>query len=212
MSDDRMMECWRKGLKFLHIDHAYFDRGYETGNMRVNVDHFHQSKLLDVPGDRVSKFGVVTQPWKKGREVIVIAPSQKVCKVLGVSGHWAKQTGLALKKYTDRPIRVKEKGAGLIGELKDCHAVVSLSSVAEVEAALYGVPVFATGHSPAAPIAEKDFSKIESPIYPDREPWLRTLSYSQWHKSEMGNGTTKRHLERVLNGDIDFCGVVHSSC
>jgi len=205
LSDERMMECWRKGLRFLHVDHAYFRRGYEGNNMRVSVDHFHTTKLLNVPADRLKRFGVSPQPWKKGREVIVLAPSQKVCKVLGVSGHWAKETARLLMSHTDRPVRVKEKGPGLLGELKDCHAVVGLSSVAEVEAAVYGVPVFASEHSPASTIAERDFTKIETPIYPDREMWLRTLTYSQWHKSEMADGTTRRHLERVLNGDLDLC-------
>lgn len=193
---DKLMQCWREEKPFVHLDHAYFQRGYNGGNFRVNVGHFHQTGLLDVSDDRLKKLGVGVEPWKKGREVLVITPSQRICQALGVSGHWAKETAARIRKYTDRPIRIKDKGPGLLGELKDCHAVVSLSSVAEVEAAKYGIPVFATEHSPASPIAEKDFSKIEAPIYPEREMWLRSLSYSQWHVSELKDGTTRRHLAR----------------
>ena len=200
----QLKQCWGQ-RPFIYIDHAYLKRGYETGNFRVVVDHIHQTKLLDVSGDRLKRLEVRVYDWRKGREVIVLEPSRNVCNVLGVSPRWAEETALRLKNYTDRPIRIKSKGPGLFGELKDCHAVVGLSSVAEVEAAIFGIPVFATEHSPAAPIAEKDFSKIESPIYPDRDAWLRSLSYAQWHVSEMSDGLTRRHLERVLNGDYHIC-------
>jgi hypothetical protein len=153
-----------------------------------------------VPDDRLKRFEVVYHPWKRGLEVLVIAPSQRICQALGASGHWAKETAAHIRKYTGRPIRIKEKGPGLGGELKDCHAVVSLSSVAEVEAAKAGVPVFCTADSPAAPIGERDFSKLETPIYPDREMWLRTLSYSQFHIGELADGTAKKIIEE-LYGD-----------
>lgn len=194
----RIIRCRKEGKPFVFLDHAYFDRGYKTGNFRVIVNGVHQTTLLDVPGDRWERFGITPKPWRQGREVVVIAPSERVCTVLGASKRWAQETAGQLGKYTSRPIRIKFKGPGLDGELKDAHCVVSLSSVAEVEAALIGVPVFASQHSPAAPIAEQDFSKIESPLYPDRGAWLRTLAYSQWHISEMADGTTTRHLRKVL--------------
>ena len=192
------------GHPFIYLDHAYFKRGYEHGNFRVTVNGFHQSGLLDVPGDRLHKFDVKADPWKKGRSIVVIEPSQNICRFLGVSRNWSREAEASLRKHTDRPVRIKSKGPGLLGELRDCHAVVSLASAAEVEAAKFGIPVFATKHSPAAPIAELDFSKIETPIYPDREMWLRTLSYSQWHVSEMADGTTRRVLEG-LYGDLHVC-------
>jgi hypothetical protein len=199
--DDKILECWAKKLPFLHIDHAYFQRGYEKGNFRVNFNHFHQTAVLDVADSRrPEKLCGSVEPWKKGREILVIEPSSKVEKVLA-SPNWAQRTADRLRAFTDRPIRIKQKGPGLIGELKDCHAVVSLSSVAEVEAAKYGIPVFATEHSPASPIAEHDFSKIESPTYPEREAWLRSLSYSQWHVSEMANGTTRRVLKDLYGAE-----------
>lgn len=199
----QLQQCIQKKRPFVYMDHAYFERGYEARNFRVCVNHVHQTGLLDVPGDRAK--GVTLYPWKKGKEVIVLAPSQKICQALGISGHWAEETALFLRRYTDRPIRIKHKGAGLLGELKDCHAVVGLSSVAEVEAARFGVPVFAGEHSPARPIAESDLTRIETPLYPDREPWLRTLSYSQWHTDEMSAGKTMRHLERCY-GDFYIRG------
>jgi hypothetical protein len=204
-AQDQIRKCL-EGRPFIYIDHAYFKRGYEHGNFRVIVNGFHQTGIRDVPGDRLKKFDVKVEPWKRGRSVVVIEPSQNICRFLEVSPHWARETEELVKRHTDRPVRIKRKGPGLIGELRDCHAVVSLSSVAEVEAAKYGIPVFATRHSPASPIAWHDFTKIETPVYPDREAWLRTLSYSQWHVSEMADGTTRRHLEGCMDGDFHLRG------
>ena len=203
-SFQRMVECRKEKRPFLFLDHAYFKRGYENGHCRLVINGVHQSELVKVPDDRLKKFGVEVQPWRKGREVLVIVPSENVCRFLGYPLRWAQETANELKKYTDRPIRLKFKGPGLVGELKDCHAVVSLASVAEVEAAKFGVPVFASKHSPAAPIAEQDFSRIEQPIYPEREMWLRGLAYSTWHISELADGTTRRALEG-LYGDYHPC-------
>jgi hypothetical protein len=195
----RIKHCRKEGKPYIFLDHAYFDRGYQYGNMRVCLNGVYQNTLLDVPGDRVR---VELKPWRQGREVLVIVPSERVCEALGYSKRWANETAEELKKYTARPIRLKTKGDPWP---EDVHCLVSLASVAEVERAVAGIPCFTSEHSPAAPISEKDFSKIETPIYPDREAWLRTLSYSQWNVGEMAVGQTTRHLERVLNGDLDLC-------
>jgi hypothetical protein len=199
----KIKQCRREGKPFIFMDHAYFNRGYDTGNMRVCVGGVHQTTLWSVPEDRKKSCGVVEQPWRFGAEVFVIAPSERVCEALGASKRWATETAKELRKYTSRSIRIKVKGDGL--KYENAHCAVSLSSAADVEAAVLGVPVFATEHSPAAPIAQKDFSRIETPIYPDRTQWLSTLAYSQWNVGELADGTTKRHLERVLDGDLKLC-------
>ena len=205
----RIKQCQKEGRQFVFLDHAYFNRGYKTGNFRVCLNGVHQSTLLEVPGDRLERLGLQVKPWRTGREIVVLAPSERVCDAVGVSKRWAQEIAGKIGKYTGRPVRLKFKGPGLGGELKDAHCVVSLSSVAEVEAALIGVPVFTSEYSPASPIAEHDFLKIESPIYPDREPWLKNRSYSQWNIGEFGEAI--RHLQRVLNGDLNARGAGHSS-
>lgn len=198
-----IVKCMREGLPFLHLDHSYFKRGYEHARFRVNFGHFHQTKLLDVPGDRSELARKRLEPWKTGGgHVVVIVPSERICMVLGeLQGRvikpkdWCRETEAELKKHTDRPIVRKEKGGGMREAVAGAHAVVSLSSVAEVEAAVMGVPVFTSQDSPACQIAEHDFSKIETPIYPDRERWINTLSYSQFQVSEMISGAAASILK-----------------
>jgi hypothetical protein len=60
--------------------------------------------------------------------------------------------------------------------------------VAGVEAACLGFPVFGPETSPAYPVSGS-LDDIENPVRPDREPWLRTLAYSQFTTAEIANGT-----------------------
>lgn len=142
--------------------------------------------------------------------MVVVEPSRSVCRVLsGVKGKeidpkaWVKSTALRLHSLTDRPIVCKEKGGGFLGEIANAHAVVSLSSVAEVEAALNGVPVFVTEDSPAWPVNAGGLEDIEHPARPDREDWIRTLSYSQFNVDEMSSGKAWGILKE-LYGDHDI--------
>ena len=67
--------------------------------------------------------------------------------------------------------------------------MVTHSSNIAVEAAISGIPVFVSSTSACEPIGLTDFSKIESPIYPDREAWLAHLSYSQFYFEEFEDGS-----------------------
>lgn len=183
-------ECLDKGLPFFHMDHAYFKRGYEHGNFRVNFGHFHQTRILDVPSDRSALGRKRLKEWKQdGTLVVVVVPSERICHLLGTTPKiWQRQATEEIRQHTDRPIVIKEKGGSILDTIKNAWAVVSLSSVAEVESVLSGVPVFVSRDSPAYPVGLCDLSQIETPVYPDRDQWINSLCYSQFHISEMESG------------------------
>ena len=195
-TDDLVIQCMNECRDFYFIDHAYFDRGYELGNFRVIKNGIHQSKVIPAP-----KSERKLEPWKKPHEddfVIIIPPPPKLIKVFDLDG-WTEETVKTVKKYSDRPILVKGKDAlmPLSLYLTKAHCLVSFSSVAEVEAAQAGVPVFVSDYSPASPVGCKDFRQIESPIYPERQGWIDSLNYSQFHTSQMESGEAWRILNAV---------------
>lgn len=206
----KVMKLMQERKPFLHLDHAYFKRGYEHGNVRVNFGHFHQTRLLDVPEDRVTLARKRLEPWRKsGSHVVIVSPSERICRLLsqlrGIPGNskdWCRMAESDVKRYTDRPVIVKDKGGSFLDAIRNAWAVVSLSSVAEVEAVVHGVPVFVSQDSPAYPMTG-ELKDIEKPSYPDRDIWLRTLSYSQFHLSELSDGTIKTTLERIY-GDLQL--------
>ena len=62
---------------------------------------------------------------------------------------------------------------------------MTFASVAGVEAAVAGVPVFATQRCPTWPITAGPIEAIETPVLADRGPWLRSLGYACWHMDEL---------------------------
>lgn len=186
---------------WFYLDHGYFHRGHYSGHYRVTYCDFQQRQLIERPDDRWKKLGVSLMPWRSGRKIIVCPPSDHVARIFGLQ-KWEQTTLAALKTHTGRPIVVRRKTdpTPFRESLKDAHCLVTESSIAAVEALTLGVPVFVSPNSAAAPAGLSDFTKIESPIYPDREPWARSLAYGQFTREEMKDGTAWRVLSPSMTG------------
>jgi hypothetical protein len=174
---------------WVYLDHGYFHRGHYDGHYRMTLCDFQQRTIIERPADRWERLGVRLKPWRKGKEIIVCPPSDHVCRVFGLDA-WERETVRALKEHTDRPIRVRRKtdSRTFLSAISDAHCVVTHNSLAAVEAAVFGVPVFVDKSSAAAPVALTDLTKIETPIYPDREGWACSLAYGQFTRDEMKSG------------------------
>ena len=207
------------GKSAVHIDLGYWGRvegGRMEGYHKVAVNDRHPHEYLmnsDMPSDRVSRFGLRAQPWRKnGKHILVAGMSSKNARSLGIqSRSWEMSVIEALKSVTDRPIIYRPKpgdrAAGPIGGteyarhgpfeqyLDDCHAVVTHHSNAAIDAALFGVPVFSkTGAG--VHFGLTNFGDIESPIYPDnRQQVINNLAYCQWTPAEMRSGECWQHLK-----------------
>ena len=145
------------------------------------------------------------KPWNKNGSHIVIADTLPDYWNLFCDADWCKRTAAELKLYTDRKIviRDKESKRPLYDEIKDAHCLVAHGSIAAVEAVVMGCPVFVTDISAAKFMGLTDFSKIESPVYPERQHGLNSLAYCQFNERELVDGT----LWKLLNA----VGTVHSS-
>ena len=77
---------------------------------------------------------------------------------------------------------------------EDYFAMVTYNSNTLVESLENGVPVLCDPMCAASPIAETDFSKIETPKYGDRIALFSSLAYNNWTLKEMADGTAWRML------------------
>lgn len=187
------------GEPFIFVDHAYFKRGYDDGggtiggNYRVIMSDIHQRKLVERP--KAKTFVYEGRDWRKGDDILIFPPSETIATLFDAQ-NWVEDTKHELRKYTDRRIVVKNKYAPqtLKDYLKNAHAVVGYGTVASVEAVLYGVPAFCGPRCPATPVGLKSLDQIESPVYPDREPWFKCLTWSQFHLSEIRSGLCRETL------------------
>jgi hypothetical protein len=213
-------KCWEDKRTFYYMDTGYF------GNERTNSNpngwkHWHRivkndlqhGEIISRPGDRFNGFKKTFQPWKKnGRKILIAKPDEKPMKFYGYDlDIWLQHTIDTVKKYTDRPIEVRERAPKRIDRIArdtlqqalddDVFALVTFNSVAATEAIFHGIPAFTLAPANAAsPVSLQDLSKINEPYYPDMDKlyaWGCHLAYGQFHTSELKTG---KAMEMILNG------------
>jgi len=205
------IEDWRRRKRpWIYWDRGYLRRVFATwlpkgsemglpgGFYRWHLNTPQMDRIHDVPDDRwrflgLQKFGY-PKPWNKNGDYIVVADTLPDYWKMFSDPLWTKQIIHELKKYTKRKIilRDKESKLDLKTQLKDAHCLVAHGSIAAVEAVVLGCPVFVEPLSATALVGQTDFSKIEQPIYPERQAWLNSLAYCQFHEAELVDGTLWR--------------------
>lgn len=213
-----MKQCWADGRTFYYMDSGYFGNQPSSYNPngwklyhRIVKNNLQHEEIIPRPADRWESLKLPIDNWKKGgRSILIAAPDEKPCKFYGVSkDQWVEETIATLKKYTDRPIIVRDRAKSRLQRVvhntlkqaldDDVHALVTFNSVAATESVLYGYPAFTLAPCNAAsPVSSQDLSQIENPYYPDKDKvfdWACHLAYGQFHISELKNGTAKRMLE-----------------
>ena len=198
---------------YYFCDHAYFKAGHEGANpwYRITKNGHVNSQLQPRSSDRYEKyFAQDIVPWNRNGSHIVVCPPTGAIEWMFDAQNWLNTTVSALKRKTDREIIVRDKPmdpqvatkAGitqLIGfnkktidkpleeDLSDAYCVVTFNSGVGVKAICQGIPVVCGPECAAYPVAN-DIENIENLNYPDREPWLYHLSYSQFNIEEMKSG------------------------
>lgn len=176
---------------------TWLPRGENGGYYRWTIDAYQMRSIRDVPADRWAALKTSVTPWRKdGRHIVVAQPTPTYSLSHDDAEHWTERTLAALNTLTDRPIviRDKEDKKPLQADLDGAHCLVAHGSIAAVEAVICGCPVFVHPDSAASLVGLIDLEMIETPVYPDREPWLRSLAYSQFNEQELVDGTLWRLL------------------
>lgn len=195
------------GREWVYIDRGYF--GATVGNdysgyFRATRGAFMHDGAGAAKPDRWNRLGKLIMPWKRnGDHVLVCPPGPVYASLRGFdAAKWLEDTLATLKQSTDRELRVRAKpGKGVPPEplsqaLRGCHALVTHSSNAAVDALIAGVPVFPTAKCSASRMGIADVRRIEMPYYPDdREQFCWNLAQNQWLLSEMRSGECWRYLQ-----------------
>jgi hypothetical protein len=180
---------------------------------RVVKNDLQHGEIIPRPGDRFERLHIPIRKWKKdGSKILIAKPDEKPCIFYGIDlDEWVNDTIETIKKYTDRPIEVRERAKERIARVehntlkdaldRDVFALVTFNSVAATEAVLHGIPSFTLAPSNAAsPVCLQDLSKIETPYYPDKDKvyaWASHLAYGQYHIDELKNGDAWRLLNEL---------------
>ena len=204
-------KCWKIERDFYAIDSGYL------GNERTKSKVYHRitknalqhlGPIKERPFDRLSKIGYKYLKFNPGRKILICPPSDKVMKFWDqpMPEEWTQNVIRELKKYTDRPVEVRLKpkrneriaDGNIIHALQnDVHCVVTYNSIAATEALLNGKPAIALGPNAATVLCNTDLADVENPNTFDKatiEGYAAHLSYCQFTKQEMQNGTAWRIL------------------
>jgi len=213
-------QCWKNKRTFYYMDTGYFGNEKTSSNPnawkywhRIVKNDLQHGDIIPRPDDRFQKFNKKFQPWKKGgRKILIAKPDEKPMKFYGLDlEQWLSGTVETIKKYTDRPIEIRERNPNRIERAvndtlqnaldNDVFALVTFNSVAAVESIFHGIPAFTLAPANAAsPVSLQDLSQIEKPYYPENDKlyaWGCHLAYGQFHTDELRSGKAMDMLENL---------------
>jgi hypothetical protein len=133
---------------------------------------------------------------------------------------WLRNTIDQIKRYSDRPIIVRphprspfsasskhfsiEQPSKLPGTYDvydinyNYHCVINHNSGTSIQSAISGTPTICDTSSLAYPVS-MDFSKLESPVIPEREEWFTKICHTEWTVEEIAQGVPLKRLLSFIN-------------
>lgn len=197
---------------FWFIDTGYtnFITGKKTWH-RVVQNHIHHDVAGHVyPADRLHLLGGFPRPWRTGgSKILVVESSNYHCELFGDQlPHWQNRITYELNELTDRPIKFRSKDTNrktrdslyekLLND-NDFYCVITDASAAAIEAIWAGIPVITLNKHITSSVARTQLRDINDLYRGDIGNWLCALSYNQFTKKEIFNGTALSIIQEHSN-------------
>lgn len=196
--------CLEKKRTFFNLDTGYFGNIKRKEIIRVSINNFQNSNpIVNRPSDRWDRLNISVTSLSRGSSIVVVPPDLKKLNTLrqGTEEEWINETVSNIKKYTDRPIRIRYRPGSRRDRMTtytffdyitdNTWCVVGHSSNALVEAAMADIPVISLGHSAVKSLYNYKMEDIEQIKVADKnlkQSWLNHLSYCQFTLEELRSG------------------------
>lgn len=175
---------------------------------------------------RAAKLGISLKPWQQpGSDIVILLQrsDSEQWQNMPSAEIWLANLVVQLRKATDRIIRVRQHPrrhviipqhceldpvARINGSYDDfdidrslskAWAVINHNSGVGVRCVLDGIPLFCDQSSLAAPVGNLDWSLIERPAMPPREPWFEQLCHTEYTPAEIRQGWPIDNLLKNLS-------------
>lgn len=209
---DVYRHCQKNNLDYYYIDTGYFGNGKHKTYKRITFNALNDCrKLIERPRDRLDRLSLKKQNITRGNQILVVPPDQKVLNCWNPEinlENWISNTVNEIKKFSDRPVVIRERIRSRTDRLqhntfvdnltKDINVVVVWSSNCAVEAVLHNIPVVSLGPTATTQVSQYKVEKIDNIPALDNdlvETWMRHLSYSQFTEEEMLSGLAWEYLK-----------------
>ena len=220
--------CEKENRDFYFMDHGYFNNAHDYPHwLRITKNGHCQAKMYKRSTDRYEQMFHTTnisadmKPWRKtGAKILILPPTNAIANFFNAED-WLDNTLKILGENTDRELVIREKpynpgvskdhvGATIKVDIptnkstgkinwNEYFACVTYNSNTMIESFKNGIPVFCDPiNCAAAPIAETDFTKIDTPLYGDRVALFSSLAYNNFTMEEMANGTAWELLNNLV--------------
>jgi hypothetical protein len=210
-SQKAIKHCWETGRTFYAIDTGYYGNTSKLKQWhRITKNNLqHLGPIVERSNDRLKQ--IIDYKYQKqipGKKILICPPSEKVMNLFGQPDPetWTNQVVEQLKQYTDRPIEIRLKPSrsertstkSIEAALADdVYCLITYNSIAAIEALMNGKPAIALGLNAAQTICNVRLEDVEQLRFPSKDrmtAFMCHLSYAQFTKEEMKNGTAWRIL------------------
>jgi len=199
-----------KGGQHIVMENGYLKRGEYFAISKDN----HMGLGWTPQGDnsRWKALNIELKPWKKdGNYVLICGQRGGKYSELAMPSDWPDTVISELRQHTDRQLIYRpHPGRQLLPKTKiaispserpieeflgEAYAVVVYVSNSATMGLIHGVPAFYCGPSTIAKeLCLEGISKINNPIYPNREPVFEKIAWAQWSRDEIEKGIPWRYL------------------
>ena len=167
------------------------------------------------------------KPWRtNGNHILICLQRPMGWSMRGQNlMSWLESTFANIRKYSSRPIVIrwhpgdwknypkydavlKKYGVTIspqeqhiTQDLVNCWALVCHNSTPSAVAPIEGVPAFITddpSYSQGGSVANTDFSRLENPLLPDREQWIKKLAQCHWSFEDLRSGRCWAHMRNYV--------------
>lgn len=197
--------CKLYNLNFYNLDSGYFSTTKLKTYFRVSKNSYQNiENIVERPANRWNSLNIELNSFTRGDTIVIVPPDEKKLHIENLApsvDEWVEKIVIEIKKYSDRPIRIRQRpasrGERVVSDTflnfisKDTYCVIGHSSNALVESAMYNIPVISLGESATRSLYNSDISNIESISIADNDlkmKWLYHLSYSQFTREELSAG------------------------
>lgn len=195
--------CVKHNISFYNLDTGYFGNKKTKDYIRVSKNDFQDTgPIVERDDKRLKVVNYNFLNYVRGNSIVIVPPDEKIIDSFFLSSNWVDEIIIKIKQYTDRPIKIRQRPVSRNDRVNsdtflnyirnDTYCVVGYSSNSLVEAVLVGIPVVSLGHSATKSICSQninDINNIKNVDFDLRHAWAKHLSYRQFSKEELENGT-----------------------
>lgn len=207
-SQRAIKHCQENNIDFYTVDTGYMQPGTKKDYHRITKNALQNlGPIVDRPLDRLQKLGWNYKNPKKGNNILICPPSDKVMKFYDLNlEEWLDDVVDQIKSKTNKTIVIRKKPSRtervttntIWQALDDTFCLVTFNSIAATEAILYSVPAITLAPNAASVICDTSIDNINKPYIPSKSEitkFASHLSYCQFTSKELRSG----YAWRILN-------------